>query len=62
VKSHFYYKNMKRIEATDHYFVVFLEDNPSLACPVYLPAHPAPTSSPAINATPTPASTAWPHS
>lgn len=34
VKTHFYYKNMKRIEATDNYFVAYLEDNPSLVCPV----------------------------
>jgi hypothetical protein len=61
VKTHFYYKNMKRIETTDHYFVCFLEDNPSLVCPVYTAPHTAANSSPATNKIQTPASNAWAH-
>lgn len=34
IRTHFYFKNMKKIEVTDKYLVVFLEDHRSLICPV----------------------------
>lgn len=35
MKTHFYYKNMKKVEVTENYLIIYLTDHHSLACPVY---------------------------
>lgn len=52
VKSYFYHKNLKRIEATEHYLIIHLGDHRPKASPVYVTCNLVLKPSPATRMTP----------